>query len=275
MATMTRRRVLRRSLLTLAFAIMLLPTLAFFYWLVLISLRSDLINSMYPPEFLPHGLTLDNYRTVIAQNSLIKDGFNSLVIAVGATVFGLLIGAPAAFSIARWRQQRFALGILVARIIPAVSYLIPWFVLFSRAHLIDTYTALILTNLVVCLPLITWILISFFEDLPPELIESARLDGCTVYGAFLRIALPLARPGMIAASIISLIFAWNNVLFPVVLSGSRTSTLPLAAFKLLNFASFSWGQLAATAVLITLPIVIISLVVQRYLVSGLTVGSIK
>jgi multiple sugar transport system permease protein len=275
MATMTRRRVLRRSLLTLAFAIMLLPTLAFFYWLVLISLRSDLINSMYPPEFLPHGLTLDNYRTVIAQNSLIKDGFNSLVIAVGATVFGLLIGAPAAFSIARWRQQRFALGILVARIIPAVSYLIPWFVLFSRAHLIDTYTALILTNLVVCLPLITWILISFFEDLPPELIESARLDGCTVYGAFLRIALPLARPGMIAASIISLIFAWNNFLFPVVLSGSRTSTLPLAAFKLLNFASFSWGQLAATAVLITLPIVIISLVVQRYLVSGLTVGSIK
>ncbi len=275
MATMTRRRVLRRSLLTLAFAIMLLPTLAFFYWLVLISLRSDLINSMYPPEFLSHGLTLDNYRTVIAQNSLIKDGFNSLVIAVGATVFGLLIGAPAAFSIARWRQQRFALGILVARIIPAVSYLIPWFVLFSRVHLIDTYTALILTNLVVCLPLITWILISFFEDLPPELIESARLDGCTVYGAFLRIALPLARPGMIAASIISLIFAWNNFLFPVVLSGSRTSTLPLAAFKLLNFASFSWGQLAATAVLITLPIVIISLVVQRYLVSGLTVGSIK
>jgi multiple sugar transport system permease protein len=275
MAAITPRRVVRRTLLALGFAIVLVPTLAFFYWLVLISLRSDLVNSMYPPEFLPRGLTLDNYRTVIAENSLIKDGFNSLVIAVGATVFGLLIGAPAAFSIARWRQQRFALGILVARIIPAVSYLIPWFVLFSRAHLIDTYTALILTNLVVCLPLITWILISFFEDLPPELIESARLDGCTVYGAFLRIALPLARPGMIAASIISLIFAWNNFLFPVVLSGSRTSTLPLAAFKLLNFASFSWGQLAATAVLITLPIVIISLVVQRYLVSGLTVGSIK
>lgn len=275
MAAMSRTRLLRRSFLALAFAIMLVPTLAFFYWLVLISLRSDLINSMYPPEFLPRGLTLDNYRTVISQNDLVKDGFNSLVIAVGATALGLIIGAPAAFSIARWRQQRFALGILVARIIPAVSYLIPWFVLFSRVHLIDTYTALILTNLVVCLPLITWILISFFEDLPPELIESARLDGCTVYGAFLRIALPLARPGIIAAAIISLIFAWNNFLFPVVLSGSRTNTLPLAAFKLLNFASFSWGQLAATAVLITLPIVIISLVVQRYLVSGLTVGSVK
>lgn len=275
MASMTPRRVLRLSFLTLAFAVMLIPTVAFFYWLLLISLRSDLINSAYPPVFAPHGLTLGNYRAVIENNDLIKDGINSLIIAVGATVLGLVIGAPAAFSIARWRQQRFALGILVARIIPAVSYLIPWFVLFSRAHLIDTYWALILTNLVVCLPLITWILISFFEDLPPELIESARLDGCTVYGAFFRIALPLSRPGLIASSIISLIFAWNNFLFPVVLAGTRTSTLPLAAFKLLNFASFSWGQLAATAVLITLPIVIISLVVQRYLVSGLTVGSMK
>lgn len=269
------RRWPRRLLLIVAFTLMLLPTLAFFYWLVLISFRSDLINNLYPPKFLPSDLTFANYRAAISQNQLGHDAFNSLVIAVGATVLGLIVGAPAAYSIARWRQQRLALGILISRIIPAISFLIPWFVLFSRLHLIDTYTALILTNLIVCLPLITWILIGFFEDLPPELVESARIDGCTIYGAFLRIALPLTRPGIIAASIISLIFAWNNFLFPIVLSSSRTSTLPLAAYKLLNFASFSWGQLAATAVLITLPIVAISLVVQRYLVSGLTVGGVK
>ena len=156
-----------------------------------------------------------------------------------------------------------------------MSYLIPWYVLFSRAGLIDSYTALIVTHLIVSLPLVTWILVGFFEDLPLELEEAARLDGCTIYGAFLRVMLPLARPGLIAASIISLIFSWNNFIFSVVLAGSRTSTLPLAAFKLLNFASFSWGALTATAVLITLPIVILALVLQRYLVSGLTVGGVK
>ena len=129
--------------------------------------------------------------------------------------------------------------------------------------------------MIVGLPLVTWILIGFFEDLPPELEESARIDGCSLYGAFIRIAVPLARPGIIAATIISFIFSWNNFIFAVVLAGSKTRTLPLAAFKLLNFASFSFGLLTATCVLITAPIILLALVVQRYLVAGLTIGGVK
>jgi len=269
--------LVRGTVFVLALVLMLLPVLLFFYWLVLLSLRTDLVNNAFPPRFLPApgDLSLRNYRSVIEENALLRDGLNSLVVAIGSTALGLVLGVPAAYSIARWRQQRLALAILIARIIPAISYLVPWYVLFSRAHLTDTHLALIITHLIVSLPLVTWILVGFFEDLPQELEESARIDGCTLFGAFLRIAVPLARPGIIAAAIISFIFSWNNFIFSVVLAGSRTRTLPLAAFKLLNFASFSWGGLAATAVLITLPIVLISLVMQRYLVSGLTVGGIK
>jgi multiple sugar transport system permease protein len=269
------RTVVRAALFALALLLMMLPIIAFFYWMLLISLRSDIINNAYPPHFLPRNLTLQNYKQVLEDNNILRDGLNSLVVAVGSTAIGLLLGVPAAYSIARWRQQRLALAILIARIIPAISFLVPWYILFSRAQLVDTYIALIVTHLIVALPLITWIMIGFFEDLPPELEESARIDGCSLFSAFLRIAVPLARPGIIAATIISFIFSWNNFIFSVVLAGSKTRTLPLAAFKLLNFASFSFGTLTATAVLITLPIIVLALIVQRYLVAGLTIGGVK
>lgn len=269
------RRVTRNVLYTLALVVMLFPVVAFFYWMLLISLRSDLINNAYPPVFVPRSLTLTNYKQVLEENAILHDGLNSLVVAVGSTAIGMLLGVPAAYSIARWRQQRLALAILISRIIPAISFLVPWYILFSRAKLVDTYIALIVTHLIVALPLITWIMIGFFEDLPPELEESARIDGCSLYGAFLKIAVPLARPGIIAATIISFIFSWNNFIFSVVLAGSKTRTLPLAAYKLLNFSSFSYGGLTATAVLITLPIILLALAVQRYLVAGLTIGGVK
>ncbi len=269
------RRMMGRVLFVLALLVMLLPVVLFFYWMVLISLRLDTVNNAYPPHFLPGSLTLDNYKNVFEQNHILHDGWDSFVVAAGSTAIGLLLGVPAAYSIARWRQRRLSLGILIARIIPAISYLVPWYILFSRFQLVDTYTALIVTNVIVGLPLVTWILIGFFEDLPPELEESARIDGCSLYGAFIRIAVPLARPGIIAATIISFIFSWNNFIFAVVLAGSKTRTLPLAAFKLLNFASFSFGLLTATCVLITAPIILLALVVQRYLVAGLTIGGVK
>ncbi len=269
------RKVVRNILYTLALVVMLFPVVAFFYWMLLISLRSDLINNAYPPVFVPRSLTLNNYKQVLEENAILHDGLNSLIVAVGSTAIGMVLGVPAAYSIARWRQQRLALVILISRIIPAISFLVPWYILFSRAKLVDTYVALIVTHLIVALPLITWIMIGFFEDLPPELEESARIDGCSLYGAFMKIAVPLARPGIIAATIISFIFSWNNFIFSVVLAGSRTRTLPLAAYKLLNFSSFSYGGLTATAVLITLPIILLALAVQRYLVAGLTVGGVK
>lgn len=129
--------------------------------------------------------------------------------------------------------------------------------------------------MLVGLPFIAWIMISFFEGLPVDLEEAALIDGASPFGAFTRIALPLAVPGIVTASIMSFIFSWNNFMFSLVLSGDDTRTLPVAIFNFISYSSVDWGGLMAAAVVITLPVLLITLVVQRYVVAGLTAGATK
>jgi len=253
----------------------MLPTVFVFYWMVTLSLKTQVEAAGYPPHFFRFALTLDNYAEVFRRNPFLLYVWNSSVVAAGSTLSGLVVGLPAAFSIARWRQQGLALTVLVARIIPGISYLIPWYVLFRRLHMVDTYPALILTHLVVGLPLIIWVLIGFFEDVPAELEDAAMIDGCSYYGSFWRVALPLVRPGIVAAGILSFIFSWNNFLFSVILAGRHTRTLPIAVFNMINYEEISWGPLAAAATMITLPVIVLTLIVQRHIVSGLTFGAVK
>jgi multiple sugar transport system permease protein len=165
--------------------------------------------------------------------------------------------------------------ILTARIIPGITFLIPWFIIFSRLNLIGTFTPIILSHIMVGLPFIAWIMISFFEELPLELEEAAKIDGATPIGVFFRVALPLARPGIITAAIISFIFSWNNFMFSLILADEQTKTLPIAIFNFISYASVDWGGLMAAAVVITLPVLIVTLFVQRYIVQGLTAGATK
>jgi len=253
----------------------MLPTLFVFYWMVTLSLKTQVEAAGYPPHFFRFAVTFKNYAEVFQKNPFVLYIWNSAVVAAGSTALGLIVGLPAAFSIARWRQQGLALTVLVARIIPGISYLIPWYVLFRHLHLVDTYLALILTHLVVSLPLIIWVLIGFFEDVPEELEHAALIDGCSYYSAFWRIALPLVRPGIVAAAILSFIFSWNNFLFSVILAGRHTRTLPIAVFNMISYEEISWGPLAAAATMITLPVIILTLIVQRHIVSGLTFGAVK
>jgi multiple sugar transport system permease protein len=118
-------------------------------------------------------------------------------------------------------------------------------------------------------------MIGFFEDIPPELREAAMIDGCNDYGAFLRVAVPLVKPGVVATGILSFIFSWNNFLFSVILAGRNTRTLPIAVFNMIGYEEINWGPLAAAATLITLPVVILTLVIQRHIVAGLTFGAVK
>jgi len=219
--------------------------------------------------------TLENYKTVLHRNPFPQFTVNYLVVAVGSTMLGLVLGLPAAYSVARFRQTGLALGILAARMAPGISYLIPWFILFTKLGLVDTYLALILTHLTVGLPLILWTMIGFFEDIPREVEEAALVDGCSIFGTFWRIALPLTRPGIAAAAILSFIFSWNNFLFSVILSGSQTRTLPVAVFNFMSYEEINWGGLTAAATLITLPVLVLVLFVQREIVRGLTLGAIK
>lgn len=253
---------------------LLIPFVFVFYWMILSSLKTDAANISYPPVFWFKPI-IDNYRAVFQENPFADYATNSLVISLGATLVGLLLGLPAAYSIARHRQGKLALWILVARMAPGLANLIPWFILFRKLGLLDTYTGLILSHLVITLPMVVWMMISFFEELPNELFEAGQIDGCSQFSVFWRIALPLTRPGMVAASIVAFIFSWNNFVFSLILAGETTKTLPVAVFGFMTYGAINWGGLTAAATLITLPVIILTLLVQKHIVKGMTFGAVK
>ncbi len=269
------RQLLRTAGFYAMVMVVMFPTVFVFYWMFSLSLKTQVEAAGYPPHFFRFAVTLKNYADVFAKNPFLLYTWNSLVVASGCTLLGLLIGLPCAYSIAHWRQQGLALTVLVARIVPGISYLIPWYILFRNLKMVDTYQALILTHLVVGLPIIIWVMIGFFEDIPPDLRDAALIDGCSYYGAFWRVALPLVKPGIVATAILSFIFSWNNFLFSVILAGRQTRTLPIAVFNMINYEEISWGPLAAAATMITLPVIILTLIIQRHIVTGLTFGAVK
>ncbi|MDR7079541.1 multiple sugar transport system permease protein [Neobacillus niacini] len=245
-----------------------------FLWMVLASFKTQeqILNTSNLLAITP---SFSNYVNVFTQYEFLGFIGNSLLVAVASTFLGLLLGLPAAYSIAKYKQNGLGLLILVARIVPGISFLIPWFIIFSKLELIDTYTALTLSHVLVTMPFIIWIMIPFFENLPGELEESARIDGCTTTGALIRIILPISGPGIITSSILAFIFSWNNFMFSLILAGEKTKTLPIAIFNFLSYSEINWGGLMAASVIITLPVLIIALFMQRYIIAGMTGGAVK
>ncbi len=250
------------------------PFLFVLVWMLLGSFKTQLQNTAIPP-LLVFQPTLGNYRAVLTEMPILQFFVNSLIVGVGSTGLGLLAGLPAAFSIARHQQTRLGMAILAARMMPGISYLIPWFILFTQLKLIGTYPGVTLSHLTVTMPLIIWIMIGFFEDLPSELHEAALIDGCSVYGAFWRIALPLVKPGIVAAGILAFIFSWNNFMLTLILGGNAVRTLPVVIYSFISYTQIDWGRLNATAMLVTLPVLVLTLVVQRHITAGLTLGGVK
>ena len=250
------------------------PFIFVFVWMVMASLKTQLQNTAIPP-LLFFEPTFENYYRVFTRTPIVQYFNNSIIVALGSTGLGLLLGLPAAFSIALFRQHGLALAVLSSRIMPGMSYLLPWFILFSALQLIGTHLAVILSHLTVTMPLVIWILIGFFEDLPGELFDAASIDGCSVYGSFTRIALPLALPGIIVSGILAFIFSWNNFMLSLILGGSGVRTLPVAVYNFIGDTQIDWGGLNATATTVTLPVVFFVLIVQRHVVKGLTLGAVK
>jgi len=260
----------RAVMLVLVAIVFLAPVV----WMVLASFKTNV--DIYNPEasfiFTP---TAKNYETVFGQADYVQYIWNSFFVATLATLLSLLLAVPAAYAMSRFVMKKSAVLVLLARVIPGVSLLVPWYFVFSNMRIVGTYTPLVLSHMFVSLPLILYIMMSFFDSLPEELEEQAQVDGLTPIGAFLRITLPLSVPGIATASILSFIFSWNNFMFALVLSGASTKTLPVAIFDFVGYASIDWGGLMAAAVVVTIPIMVIALFTQKYIVSGLTAGATK
>jgi multiple sugar transport system permease protein len=267
-------QILYRLSLYVAVAMVILPFMFIFLWMLLSSFKNNVQQTAWPPLFI-FKPTLENYYLVFQRVPFVSYAVNSVIVSVSATALGLIFGLPAAYSIARWKQSRLAVAILTSRMVPWISFLLPWYLLFRHAGMIDTHAALILTHLIITMPMTIWLMIAFFEDLPPELEDAALIDGCSRLGVFLRVSLPLASPGIVASAILCLIYSWNNFIFALILSGRKTMTLPVAVYSFMSFNEVNWGGITAAATLIALPVVILTFAIQRYLIKGLALGSVK
>lgn len=234
-----------------------------------------IVDIMNPSKLFIFKPTFKNYIDVFQKYDFIKPIWNSLIVSICSTALACFFGLPTAYSIARYQQNTLSFIVLAVRIIPCITFLVPWYIILSKMHLSGTYLALILANLLVSLPLIIWIVTPYFGSIPKSIEESAFMDGCTVYGSFLRIMLPLSGPGIFTAAILSFIYSWNNFMFALILGSSKTKTLPMAVFSFISYTDVNWGGLMAAACVITLPVIAISLVLQKYVVSGLTAGAVK
>ena len=269
------RRAWSRTGLYLSVIVLISPAAFVFLWMLSLSLKNEADNMAFPPVFIPHPPTVANFVKVFAENDFLSYTVNSVIVSVSATALALAIGVPAGYGIAKARAMRAAMLILIARLTPGLSYLIPLFLLFQWVGLVGTLTPIVITHLVITVPIVVWIMIGFFETLPGELEEAALVDGATIWQAFLHVALPLARPGITVATILAFIFSWNNFLFGVVLANRETRTLPVAVYNMLTFEQVSWGPLAAAALVVTAPVLLLTLLMQKEIVAGLTAGGVK
>lgn len=265
------------SNLALAFAIFVVVTPALFVmlWMLSLAFKNEIDNIAYPPIWIPNPPTLANYRQVFERSPFGLYTINSIIVSGSATLVGLLVGVPAAYGIAKGKALGMGMLIMLARITPGLSYLIPLFTLFRFLRLTGTLAPVAIAHLVITIPMIVWVMISYFEDMHPELEEAALVDGASIWQAFARVSMPLAMPGIAVAAILAFIQSWNNFIFAVVLAGRETRTLPVAVFNSMTYEQLSWGPLAAAALIVTLPTLLLTILVQRNIVTGLAAGAVK
>ncbi|MCX8280240.1 carbohydrate ABC transporter permease [Phyllobacterium sp. 0TCS1.6C] len=274
---MARRRIKPLKILGTGFLVFVIvsPAIFFFLWMLSLSLKYEIDNGAYPPILIPEQFAWSNYTEIFAANDFLLYFWNSLIVTGAATVLALLVGVPAGYGIARLRADKSAIVIMIARMTPGLSYLIPLFLLFQGLGLLGTLWPQIIIHLVVTVPIVIWIMIGYFETTPIELEEAAMIDGATSWQVFRMVALPIAKPGIVVSLILAVIFSWNNFVFGIVLAGRETRTLPVAVYNMLSFEQVSWGPLAAAALIVTLPVLLLTIFAQRQIIAGLTAGAVK
>jgi multiple sugar transport system permease protein len=255
------------------------------YWLFITAFKPSDEWFAWPPIFFPRQWTLTSFiggGGGVYEIGSIKDALpylrNSTVVGLITAALSTIVSAMAAYSISRFKTggTKLAGWIISIRLLPPISAALPLFVIFKALKLLDTWWALILTHTLITSPLSTWILITFFNEIPKELDEAAYVDGATPLQSFFRITLPLAAPGIAAVAVLALIQSWGEFLMALVLTNSpRAQTLPIFLGRYITGWRVAWGPLAAAGLVAMLPVVVFGILMQRFLIRGLTFGAVK
>jgi multiple sugar transport system permease protein len=253
-------------------------------WMLLTSVKTQFAASQYPPEWWPHNPTLENYTRLLSPRSDVGQEFltyllNSIWVSTATTVLGVIIAVPAAYAFSRFRfpgRELLFYSVLVRNMFPGVVFLIPLFIMMRDLRLVNTQWSLILTYLTFGLPLSIWLLKGFYDNIPPQLEQAARIDGASRFQAFLRVAMPLSSPGIIATAIYSFVQAWNEYIYALTFLTSRDKlTLPVGLQRFFTEYATDWPGLMAAAFIMSVPVVVLFLILQRYFVRALAEGAVK
>jgi multiple sugar transport system permease protein len=266
-------RGVEAGLTHLAFILVIAPFFFVFFYMIWSSLKPDYL--FYEPGTWIFEPTLFHYYNVIESSDLLSNIKNSLIVSSVASAIGVMCGVATAYTIARYQLRKLAMAILITRMIPYITALIPLWIMYRWAGLLNTYTGLILSHLVITIPFGVWILIAYIEDIPKDLEDAALIDGATRTQVFWKIVLPLTQPGIVATAILCFIFSWNNFQLALVLGGIDVNTAPVTVFKFAGSETGSMGAMMAAATLVTIPVFVIVMFIQRHLTAGLTAGGIS
>ena len=270
-----RARILGWAMIALALVVVVGP----FLWILMNSFKSQIAILTGAWLFTP---TLDSYAEVLLsrRSDFVHALYTSLIVATASTAIVLVIATLAAYSLHRFRWAHWVVAgflgwTLAFHVIPVITLVGPWYLTFRELGLYDTRTALVLTHVTTNLPMAVWLMMSFFKTVPPEIEEAALVDGCHPLSAFWRVTLPLVVPGLIATGVLSFIFSWNDFTIALNLTSQANATVPVVVSKFANDYEVLHSQMAAASILATLPALALMFVGQRFIIQGLTLGSVK
>ncbi|HEX7002952.1 MAG TPA: carbohydrate ABC transporter permease [Trueperaceae bacterium] len=269
----TTRSLLLHAVLLGYVVIIVFPIL----WTLGTSFKDNAAVFQLPPIWFPEP-DLSSYVRVLQNSSFVGNIVNSLVVSTWVTLVCVALGVPAAYGFSRLPQRgsNVIFNVIIgSRLVPPVSFIIPFLIIFSQLKLLDTRTGLVIANVFFSLPFAIWVLRGFFDSIPKELMEASKVDGCDNPRTFWLVALPLARPGIVAAAILSFLFSWNEFMFALTLTRTEAKTLPVGLTDFFRDDIIVWNQLAAATVIAVIPAVLFVFVFQRHLIRGMLSGSVK
>lgn len=249
-----------------------------FLYLLLTSFKSPSDAIAVPPSVLPEVWTLDNYVTALAKDGVVPALVNSVVTAVLSTLLSLALAVPAAYAITRYRTPSgrvFVLAALVTRMVPTIAVGAPLVETMRTLHISDTSVALAIAHTTISLPLSIWLLASFFEAVPEELEEAAKVDGASRLVALRLVVIPVVSGGLAVTAIFAFLASWNEFLFSLLLTSVRAQTTPIVIANFQTQFGLDWGAMTALAAIYSVPVILLTLLLQRHIVAGLTLGAVK